>query len=188
LSWEIPLTAVEIADEDIDAVLRCLESGWLTMGPRTHELEGAFAERHGVPHAVAVSSGTAALHLALLAAGIGPGDEALVPALTFVAAAGAVRYCGATPVFVDSLGVEDLNLDPDDAARLIGPRTRAVLATHWMGYSCQLARLEELCSANGLILIEDCAQRAASPARSAPPAASRSSPRNSSRSAKAAWW
>jgi dTDP-4-amino-4,6-dideoxygalactose transaminase len=158
LSWEIPLTAVEITDEDIDAVLACLESGWLTMGPRTQQLEAAFAELYGVPHAVAVSSGTAALHLALLAAGVGPGDEVLVPAMTFVAAAGAVRYCGATPVFVESLGAHDFNLDPADAARLVGPRTRAVLATHWMGYACDTGALEELCSSNGLVLIEDCAQ------------------------------
>jgi dTDP-4-amino-4,6-dideoxygalactose transaminase len=158
LSWEIPLTAVEIADEDIDAVLRCLESGWLTMGPRTQQLEAAFAELCGVRYAVAVSSGTAALHLALLAAGVGAGDEVLVPAMTFVAGAAAVRYCGASPVFVESLGAHDFNLDPADAARLIGPRTRAVLATHWMGYACDLGALQELCSSNGLVLIEDCAQ------------------------------
>jgi dTDP-4-amino-4,6-dideoxygalactose transaminase len=112
----------------------------------------------GVEHAVAVSSGTAALHLALLAAGVTEGDEVLVPALTFVAGAAAVRYCGATPVFVESVGSGDLNLDPQDAARLIGPRTRAILATHWMGYACDLPALERLCAEHGLLLIEDCAQ------------------------------
>ncbi len=158
MSWQIPLTDVVLSEDDIAAVLECLEGGWLTMGPRTDRFERAFAEFCDVPHAVAVSSGTAALHLALLGAGIGPGDEVLVPALTFVAGAAAVRYCGATPVFVDSIGVTDLNLDPADAAQLITPRTRAILATHWMGYACDLEALERLCHDHELLLIEDCAQ------------------------------
>ena len=158
MSWQIPLTDVVLSEEDIAAVLECLEGGWLTMGPRTDRFERAFAEFCDVPHAVAVSSGTAALHLALLASGIAPGDEVLVPALTFVAGAAAVRYCGATPVFIDAIGPTDLNLDPTDAARLITPRTRAILATHWMGYSCDLPALEQLCAEHGLLLIEDCAQ------------------------------
>ena len=158
MSWQIPLTDVVLSEEDIAAVLECLEGGWLTMGPRTDRFERAFAEFCDMPHAVAVSSGTAALHLALLAAGIGPGDEVLVPAFTFVAGAAAIRYCGATPVFVDSIGPTDLNLDPADAAQLITPRTRAILATHWMGYACDVEALERLCAEHGLLLIEDCAQ------------------------------
>ncbi len=158
MSWEIPLTDIRISEEDIAAVLACLEEGWLTMGPRTQAFEAAFAELHGVPHAVAVSSGTAALHLALLAAGIGAGDEVLVPAFTFVAGAAVVRYCHATPVFVDATGTDDLNMDPDDAVRQVGPRTRAVLATHMMGYACELAPLERICAEHDLVMIEDCAQ------------------------------
>jgi dTDP-4-amino-4,6-dideoxygalactose transaminase len=158
MNWTLPLTDVELTEEDIAAYLAVLESGWLTMGPRTREFESAFAERFSAAHAVAVSSGTAALHLALLAAGIGPGDEVLVPAMTFVAAAAAVRCCGGQPVMVESIGPEDLNLDPDDAVRRIGPRTRAVLATHWLGYACDLEALERLCREQGLKLIEDCAQ------------------------------
>jgi dTDP-4-amino-4,6-dideoxygalactose transaminase len=158
MSWTLPLTDIALSEEDIEAFLGVLESGWLTMGPRTREFETVFAERFGAPHAVAVSSGTAALHLALLAAGIGEGDEVLVPAMTFVAGAAAVRYCGARPVLVDSVGPEDLNLDPHEAQRLVGPRTRAVLATHWLGYACNLDALERLCGEHGLILIEDCAQ------------------------------
>jgi dTDP-4-amino-4,6-dideoxygalactose transaminase len=158
VSWEIPLTDVVISEEDISAVMDCLESGWLTMGPRTQQFEAAFAEMCDVPHAVAVSSGTAALHLALLAAGIGAGDEVLVPAMTFVAGPAAIRYCGATPVFIESCGTDDLNLDPQDAADHVGPRTRAVLATNWMGYACDLPALEQLCHEHGLLLIEDCAQ------------------------------
>ncbi len=158
MSWAVPLTDVAFTEQDIGAVLACLSGGWLTMGPRSQEFEQAVAELCGVPHAVAVSSGTAALHLALLAAGVREGDEVLVPALTFVAGAAAVRYCGAQPVFVESCGPHDLNLDPDDVERQIGPRTRAVLATHWMGYACDLPRLERICQQHGLALIEDCAQ------------------------------
>jgi dTDP-4-amino-4,6-dideoxygalactose transaminase len=158
MSWTVPLTDVALSEEDVEAFVGCLREGWVTMGPRTQQLERAFAELCGIEHAVAVSSGTAALHLALLAAGVTEGDEVLVPALTFVAGAAAVRYCGGTPVFVESVGPHDLNLDPDDVARLIGPRTRAVLATHWMGYSCDLPALERLCDEHGLVMIEDCAQ------------------------------
>ena len=158
MSWATPLTDVVISEEDIAAVLECLSEGWLTMGPRTQQFEAALGELLGVQHAVAVSSGTTALHLALLAAGVQPGDEVLVPAMTFVAGAAAVRYCGATPVFVELCGGHDLNMDPEDAARHVGPRTRAVLATHWMGYACDLPALEELSDEHGLLLIEDCAQ------------------------------
>jgi dTDP-4-amino-4,6-dideoxygalactose transaminase len=157
-SWRLPLTDVQLTPEDVAAYLGVLESGWLTMGPRTREFETAFADRFDTKHAVAVSSGTAALHLALLAAGIGAGDEVLVPALTFVAGPAAVRYCGARPVLVESLGSEDFNLDPEDAERRVGPRTRAVLATHWLGYACDLEALEKLCRERELILVEDCAQ------------------------------
>ena len=158
MSWTLPLTDLQLSEDDIAAFLSVLEGGWLTMGPRTHEFEQTFAERFGVRHAVAVSSGTAALHLALLACGLEPGNEVLVPAMTFVAAPAAVRYCGARPVLIESIGPADLNMDPDDAARQIGPRTRAILATHWLGYACDAAALESLCKEHGLILIEDCAQ------------------------------
>lgn len=158
MSWAVPLTDVVVTERDIDAVLECLAGGWLTMGPRIEQFEHALAELCGVPHAVAVSSGTAALHLALLAAGVRQGDEVIVPSLTYVAGAAAVRYCGALPVFADSCGSHDLNMDPDDVEQHVGPRTRAVLATHWMGYACDLARLERICEQHGLALIEDCAQ------------------------------
>lgn len=158
IPWTLPLTDVTLSEEDISAYLAVLASGWLTMGPRTREFEQAFAERFGVPHAVAVSSGTAALHLALLGCGIGPGDEVIVPAMTFVAGAAAVRHCGARPVLVESIGSDDLNLDPEDVERHIGPHTRAVLATHWLGYACDLRSLERLCRDHDLLLIEDCAQ------------------------------
>ncbi len=105
-----------------------------------------------------VSSGTAALHLALLAAGVGPGDEVIVPALTFVASAAAARYVGAEPVLCDIVGPLELNLDVRDVERRITPRTRAVVAVHFCGYPAEVLALRELCDAHGLLLIEDCAQ------------------------------
>ena len=160
----IPLFDIEIAAAEVAAVAATLESGWLTMGPRTEEFERAFAEHLGCRHAIALSSGTAALHLAYLAAGIGPGDEVIVPAITFVASAAAVRYCGAEPVLAEIGGQHDLNLDVDDAEARITPRTKAICAVHYAGYAADLARLQEVCDRHGLALIEDAAHAPASTA------------------------
>src|SRR5690242_12859447 len=127
------------------------------MGPRTEAFEEAFGAHLGVRHAVAVSSCTAALHLAYLAAGVGPGDEVIVPAMTFAATAAAVMYCGGEPVFADVLGTEDFSLDPDDVARRLTPRTKAVCVVHFAGYAAPVAELRALCDAHGLALIEDAA-------------------------------
>jgi len=156
--WQVPLTDIEVPEQDVRAVLDCLESGWLTMGPRTGAFEAALAEFTGAPHAVTVSSGTAALHLSCLAAGLGPGDEVIVPAFTFVASASAIRYVGATPVLCDVLSPREFNIDPADVARRITPRTRAVIGVHFCGYPAQAAELRALCDEHGLKLIEDCAQ------------------------------
>ena len=156
--WTVPLTEIEMPEEDVQAVLDCLQGGWLTMGPRTKAFETAFAEYVGARHAVAVSSGTASLHLALLAAGVGPGDEVVVPALTFVATAAAVRYLGAEPVLCDIIGPHDLNLDPVSVAKCLSPRTRAVVAVHFMGYAADVRSLRDLCDEHGLMLVEDVAQ------------------------------
>jgi dTDP-4-amino-4,6-dideoxygalactose transaminase len=156
--WRVPLTDIAVPEEDVRAVLDCLESGWLTMGPRTAAFEQALADFTGSPHAVTVSSGTAALHLACLAAGLGPGDEVIVPAFTFVASAAAVRYVGATPVLCDVISPREFNLDPADVARRITPRTKAVIGVHFCGYPAQAAALRGLCDEHGLTLIEDCAQ------------------------------
>jgi dTDP-4-amino-4,6-dideoxygalactose transaminase len=161
--WRVPLTDIAIPEEDVEAVLDCLREGWLTMGPRTQAFEAALASRVGTPNAVSVSSGTAALHLACLAAGLRAGDEVIVPALTFVASASCARYVGAEPVLCDIRGGDggdpfDLNIDVEDVARRITPRTRAVMAVHFCGYSADALALRELCDAHGLTLIEDCAQ------------------------------
>jgi len=156
--WRVPLTDIAMAEQDVQAVLDCLQSGWLTMGPRTQAFEQVLADYVGTPHAVAVSSGTAALHLALLAGGIGPGEEVIVPAFTFVASAAAARYVGAEPVLCDVHAANDFNIDPDDAARAITPRTRAIVVVHMCGYPADVEALRGLCDEHGLLLIEDCAQ------------------------------
>ena len=142
-----------------------------------------------------MSSCTAALHLAYLAAGVGPGDEVIVPAYTFAATAAAVLYCGGTPVFADIYGQHDLSIDPADVADKITPQTKAVACVHFAGYPAPVIELRALCEERGLALIEDAAHAperhastAASSARSASPAASASSRTRSCRSARAACW
>jgi dTDP-4-amino-4,6-dideoxygalactose transaminase len=156
--WRMPLTDIQVPEQDVRAVLDCLESGWLTMGPRIQQFESALAQHVGTPHAVTVSSGTAALHLALRAAGVGPGDEVIVPAFTFVASASAARYAGAEPVLCDVTSPLSFNIDVEDVARRITPRTRAVVAVHFCGYPADVRALRALCDEHGLALIEDCAQ------------------------------
>jgi len=156
--WRVPLTGIAMPEQDVEAVLDCLRSGWLTMGPRTKTFEEALARYVGTPHAATVSSGTAALHLACLAAGLGPGDEVIVPALSFVASASAPRYVGAEPVLCDVRSPHDFNLDIEDVARRITPHTRAVIAVHFCGYPADVLALRKLCDEHGLVLIEDCAQ------------------------------
>jgi dTDP-4-amino-4,6-dideoxygalactose transaminase len=156
--WRVPLTDIAMDEQDVEAVLDCLRSGWLTMGPRTKAFEQALADYVGIPHVATVSSGTAALHLACLAAGIGPGDEVIVPAFTFVASAGAPRYVGAEPVLCDVRSPQNFNIDPEDVARRITARTKAIIAVHFCGYPAEILALRELCDERGLVLIEDCAQ------------------------------
>ncbi len=154
---EIPLFDLRLEAEDLEAVAATLRSGWLTLGPRTAAFEQAFAEHLGVRHAVAVSSCTAALHLAYLGAGVGAGDEVIVPSMTFAATATAAVYCGARPVFAEILGQHDLSLDPTDVERRITKRTKAVCVVHFAGYPAAVRELRELCDAHGLALIEDAA-------------------------------
>jgi len=154
---QVPLFDIRIGEDERAAVDAVLASGWLTMGPRTKEFEERFAEHLGARHAVAVSSCTAALHLAFLAAGVGPGDEVIVPAITFVATANAVRYCGGTPVLAEIRGLHDFGLDAADVERRITPRTKAVCAVHYAGYAAPVEQLAALCEERGLTLIEDAA-------------------------------
>jgi dTDP-4-amino-4,6-dideoxygalactose transaminase len=153
----IPLFDVQLEQHHLDAVADTLRSGWLTMGPRTQEFERVFAEHLDCKHAIALANCTAALHLAYLAAGVGPGDEVIVPAITFVATAAAARYCGAEPVFADVKGTHDLGIDPEDVERRITERTKAVCAVHYGGYAADLAALQSICDDAGIALIEDAA-------------------------------
>jgi dTDP-4-amino-4,6-dideoxygalactose transaminase len=123
------------------------------MGPRIQEFESAYAELLGCKHAIALSSCTAALHLAYLAVGVGPGDEVVVPSMSFAATANAVLYCGGTPVFADIVSRDDLSLDVADAAERITGRTKAVCAMHYAGYPAAVDRLRELCDARGIALV-----------------------------------
>ena len=127
------------------------------MGPRTQEFEQVFAEHLGTTHAIALANCTAALHLAYLSAGVGAGDEVIVPAITFVATAAAARYCGAEPVFAEVKGTHDLGIDPEDVERRITPRTKAVCAVHYGGYAADLETLRAICDERGIALIEDAA-------------------------------
>jgi dTDP-4-amino-4,6-dideoxygalactose transaminase len=156
-SPELPLFDLRLEEQDLEAVAETLRSGWLTLGPRTAAFEEAFAAQLGARHAIALSSCTAALHLAYLAAGVGAGDEVIVPSYTFVATAAAALYCGARPVFADICSREYPNLDPEDVERRITPRTKAVCAVHFAGYAAPVDRLRALCDEREITLIEDVA-------------------------------
>lgn len=156
-AWRVPLSDVLVDDELLESAHETLASGWWSMGPRVAELEASFSELTGAPHALAVSNGTAALHLALLAIGCGPGDEVVVPSLNFVAAANVVRFAGAAPVFCDVLGRHDLGLDPEDLEACIGPRTRAVILLHYAGFACDLDAVLEIAGRRNIAVIEDAA-------------------------------
>ena len=155
--WRISLADLDFGAEEEAAVLDVLRSKWLTMGARTEAFERQFADATGARHAIALSNCTAALHLALVAAGVTAGDEVIVPALTFVATANAVLYTGATPVFADVTGPHRLHLDPDDVARKVTPRTRAIVPVHYGGYPCDMAPLLALGERHGLTIVEDAA-------------------------------
>ncbi|HUE30685.1 MAG TPA: aminotransferase class I/II-fold pyridoxal phosphate-dependent enzyme [Verrucomicrobiae bacterium] len=152
----LPLSRPSIGDSEIAAVTTCLRSGWLTSGPRVAEFEEQFARTVGARHAVAVSSATAGLHLALLAAGIGPGDEVVTSPMTWASTGNMILAVGARPVFAD-IDPGTLNLDPDAAARVVGPRTRALLPVHFAGQPVDLDAFAALAMRHGLVLIEDAA-------------------------------
>jgi dTDP-4-amino-4,6-dideoxygalactose transaminase len=146
----------DIGPEEIAEVVDSLERGWIGTGPKVHRFEEMLGEYLGVPHVRCVSSCTAALFLGLICLGVGPGDEVLLPAMTFVASANAVEHVGATPVLVDSVpgtGAMDLDL----AEALIGPRTKAIMPVHLAGRPIDLDRLNEIRDRHGLFVIEDAA-------------------------------
>lgn len=148
--------AQSIDESDIQAVEAVLRSDWLTTGPAVRDFERVLCEQSGAAHAVAVNTGTAALHATTAAAGIGPGDEVIVPALSFVASANCVLYQGGRVVFAD-LERDTLNIDPADVARKLTPRTKAIVAVDFAGHPCEHDTLRALADAHGIPVIEDAA-------------------------------
>jgi dTDP-4-amino-4,6-dideoxygalactose transaminase len=157
MEWRIPLSDIDFGPEESLAVQKVLDSRWLTMGAVTEKFEEEFAAYVGARHAIAVANGTAALHLACLVAGLGPGDEVIVPSLTFVATANAIRYTGATPVFADITSEQNLCISPATITRCLTDRTRAIIVMHYGGYACDMPGIVALASERGLKVIEDAA-------------------------------
>jgi perosamine synthetase len=152
----IPVARPYIGAEEEQAVIDVLRSGWVTQGPRVAEFEEKFSEYVGCDYSVAVSSCTTALHLALLASGIGPGDEVICPSLSFIATANSIAYTGATPVFGD-IDLATYNLDPAQLEETISPRTKAVLVVHQIGLPAEMNDLLAVAAKHGLTIIEDAA-------------------------------
>jgi perosamine synthetase len=156
-SYRIRLAKPDVGPEELAAIQRVLHSSILTNGPRTVEFERRFAARHEARHAVAFANGTVALTAMLLGLGIGPGDEVIVPSMTFISSATAVLHVGARPVFAD-INPRTFNLDPASATSLIGPRTKAILAVHYAGQSADIDELVSIADAAGILLLEDAAE------------------------------
>lgn len=153
----IPISKPFIGEEEKRAVMEVLDSGMLAQGPRTAAFEEAFAKVVGTKHAIATSSGTTALHLALLGHGVGPGDEVITTAFTFIASVNSILYTGATPIFAD-IEEATFNIDPDAIEKAITPRTKAIMPVHLYGRPCNMARIMEIAKKHGLAVIEDSAQ------------------------------
>jgi dTDP-4-amino-4,6-dideoxygalactose transaminase len=152
----IPITIPYLDDAEARAAAEVVRSGWLTQGPRVEQFERALADYCVATHAVAVSSCTTALHLALLALGVGPGDEVVCPSMSFIASANAIRHAGAAPVFAD-VDPRTFNLDPEAAEAAITPRTRAILVVHQIGLPANIDRFQALARRHGIEILEDAA-------------------------------
>jgi len=157
-NYNIPVYKPSLGEQEKNNVMECLDSTWISSkGKFINEFEQGFARYIGVDHATSVCNGTVALHLALVALGIGSGDEVIVPTLTYIASVNAITYTGATPVFVDSIK-ETWQLNPADVKRKITSKTKAVMAVHLYGHPCDMNALSAICKEHHLFLIEDCAE------------------------------
>ena len=157
-SYSIPIYRPDLSGNEKKYVNECLDSSWISSKGRfVEEFESAFARRIGVAHAASVCNGTVALHLGLMALGIGPGDEVIVPTLTYIASANSVTHTGATPVFVDSRP-DTWQIDPDDIRRHITPNTRAIMPVHLYGQACDMDAIAAIAAEHRLFIIEDCAE------------------------------
>ena len=155
MNYQIPLFNLNFGEEENKAVVDVLNSKWISSGPKTMELEKKFADMLGAKYALAVSNCTAALHLAVLAAGIKPGDEVIVPSLTFVATVNCIKYAGGIPVFCDITSKDNLCIDADKIEQLITSKTKAVICMHYGGFACDLDRIMTVCEKHNIALIED---------------------------------
>ena len=156
--WKVQLFKLNFDGREVDAVSQVVKDGWLTMGEKISQFEAAFAEYLGDgAHCVAVSNGTAALHMALLALDVGPGDEVVIPALTFVADANSVRMVGAKPVLADCQSMDDWNISVETIEKSLTPKTKAVMIVHYAGFPCDIPAIRKFCDDRCLKLIEDVA-------------------------------
>ena len=155
--WKVQLFKLNYDEREPQAVQNVVEGGWITMGEKTQEFEKQFSDTHDGVECVAVSSATAALHMSLLALGVGAGDEVIIPALTFVADINVVRMVGATPVLADCQSYDDWNISARTIEQAITPKTKAVIAVHFAGYPCQMDEIVTLCTDRDIALVEDCA-------------------------------
>lgn len=154
----IPIASPDLSGNEADYVNECVTSTWVSsVGHFITDFEAAFSPIAGTQHTVATNNGTTALHLALVALGIGPGDEVIVPTMTYIASANAVVYTGATPVFADS-ELDTMNVDPADVERRITPRTKAIIAVHLYGHPADMVALRRIADEHGLLLVEDAAE------------------------------
>src|SRR5512142_2828363 len=152
MSWRVSLSDIDFGPEEEEAVQKVVHGRWLSMGEQTQQFEAEFAQFIGCKHAIAVTNATAALHLACVVAGLKRGDEAIVPSLTFVATANAVRYTGAKPVFADIEGPNWLTISAKSIAASLTDRTRAILMMHYGGYACEMPAIMEIAARHNLVV------------------------------------
>ena len=158
MNIRIPVYQPSLSGNEKKYVLDCLDSTWISSkGKYIGQFEAEFSKYVGVKYSTTVANGTVAIHLALIALGIGPGDEVIVPTFTYIASVNAISYTGAIPVFVDSLK-DSWQIDPEDVVRKITPKTKAIMAVHLYGHACDLHALKQICTKHELFLVEDCAE------------------------------
>jgi len=157
MKWRYPLSDIDLGKEEEKAVLKVLRTRWLSTGPITGRFEAAFSRLLGGGYAIAVSNGTAALHLAIACLDLRHGDEVILPSLTFVATANAVLYAGATPVFADIIGTDNFNISPGEIERKITPKTKAIVVMHYGGYPCDMEPILKIARRQKVAVIEDAA-------------------------------
>ncbi len=155
MKYKIPLFKLNFNEDEVKAVTDTIRSQWISTGPKCQELEQLFVEMMNIKHAVSLSNCTSALHLACVVCGLKVGDEVLCPSLTFAASVNSIRYVGATPVFCDITGTNNMNINPDDIERKITNKTKAIVAVHMAGFPCDMDRIMSIAEKHNLKVIED---------------------------------